>query len=611
MQKSIIKLWPLIIFTFALGIRFIFLSQFQDNPFFQTDVKGVDPSLYHEWAKDLAQGYWPGYKLLYGHPFYPYIVSFFYRFWAVDSYSVIVMQLALGALSCVFIYLITKRIFCYQAGIVSSFIAALYGPFLFYEGLMMPTALAIFLNMAALLMLFNILDFLPHQRDPANGTNQRRTFLAGLLLGCSLITNSGIAPFIILAAAWIFFVLKKNRQQAAAHIMCFLFAVLLPVLMMSFKHFVAEGRYDSFGAHGGINFYVGNNPESTGTFRAPLGFTPNAQGLSEDSAKYAAKALGRELSAAEVSKFWYGRAFLYIKSNPVLWIKLLFRKALLFFNNVELGDVADYYFAKGSSWILRFNPFSFSLIAALGILGIALARRSFQGSFLLYTGIFSFMFSCVLFFVNSRYRLSVVPYLVPFAGFAVWSIWNRLKSLDFRHLAAYILVFLVFFIFSNIKIIAADNFTPMYNLAVIYEKNGSYDKAIDVSEKLLKQKWELPMVHFNLGVCFYQKKMAAEAQKEFQETLKFNPNDKDSHFNLGIIYYENKNYKDALQEFESSIRGSDKDIASYYWIGKIYKEWRDYNKALESYKQALKIGPDVLEIKKAVEEVKNLQKGKK
>ena len=82
---NIFKLWPLIIFTFALAVRFIFLNQFQASPFFDVDVKGVDPSLYHEWAKELAEGYWPGYRLLYGHPFYPHVVSFIYRIFAANS----------------------------------------------------------------------------------------------------------------------------------------------------------------------------------------------------------------------------------------------------------------------------------------------------------------------------------------------------------------------------------------------------------------------------------------------------------------------------------------------------------------------------------------------
>jgi len=598
---NLIKLWPLIIFTIALAVRFIFLSQFQNNPFFQTDVKGVDPSLYHEWAKELSQGFWPGYKLLYGHPFYPYVVSFFYRFWAVDSYSVIVMQFIMGSLSCVLLYFIAKKIFSQPVAIISSCIAALYSPFIFYEGLMVPSALAIFLNLGALLMLLNILE----------GLNTRRTFLAGLLLGCSLITNSGIAPFIVFSIFWAAFVLKNTKKTAFKHVACILIGVMLPLIFMSFKHFSAEGNFDSFGAHGGINFYVGNNPKANGTFIAPLGFTPSAEGLSEDSAKYAQMKSGARLTAGGVSKFWYDEALLYIKLHPAQWLKLEMRKLILFWNNIELSDVADFYFVKNGSPIFRFNPLCFSAIAALGFLGMILAFRDLRKTFLLYAGTASFMISCLLFFVNSRYRLSAVPYLVIFSGFAVWSVFQKLRLNDFKRLFVYSVVTVFFFILSNTKITSADTCTPMYNLAVIYEKRGLYDKAIEISDKLLKENWNIPAVHFNLGVCFYQKGSPDKAIAEFKEVLRFNPVDRDSHFNLGMIYYQKNDYNTAFNEFNSSLRGSDEDMAAYYWIGEIYRQKGDFNKAIEAYKEALKLNPEAAQVIKALNGVKNLQKRKK
>jgi len=579
-----IKIWPLIIFTFALAVRFLFLSHFQNNPFFDTDVKGVDPSLYHEWAKDLALGYWPGYKLLYGHPFYPYLVSFFYKFWAVDSFSIVVLQYLAGSLSCVLLYFIARQVFSAPVGMISSLMAALYGPFLFYEGLMVPNALAIVLNLGAVLMLLNILEF----------TNIRRTFLAGLLLGCSLITNSGIAPFIIMAAFWAAFLLRKEKKSALAHISVIFIGVALPLLLISFKHFAAEGSFDSFGAHGGINFYVGNNPGANGTFRPPLGFTPSAEGLSGDSVKYAESVSGRRLTAAAVSGFWYRKAFSYITAHPFQWSNLVLKKFVLFWNKTELGDVADYYIIKKDSILLKFNPFVFGLIAPLGLLGMILARRDMRKAFLLYAAVASFMFSCLLFFVNSRYRLSATPFLIIFSGFAVRALWQH------KQFVLYAVFLAVFLVFSNVTVISADTCTPLYNLSVIYAKKGMYDEAIDVSKRLLKQDWGLPMVHFNMGVCFYGKKMINEAVYEFKEAIRLNPHDYDSHFNLGLIYYGQKDFKTAFKEFKASLRGGEKDFASYYWLGRIYEGQVDYKAARQEYMSALKINPEAVQLKKAM-----------
>ncbi|OIO79428.1 MAG: hypothetical protein COW11_05480 [Candidatus Omnitrophica bacterium CG12_big_fil_rev_8_21_14_0_65_43_15] len=602
---NIFKLWPLIIFTFALAVRFIFLNQFQASPFFDVDVKGVDPSLYHEWAKELAEGYWPGYRLLYGHPFYPYVVSFIYRIFAADSYIVTVFQCLSGALSSVLIYFIARRLFSRPAGIIASVLAALYAPFLFYEGLLVPNTLAILLNLSAFLMLLNILDW----------PNVRRTFLAGLLLGCSLITNSGIAPFIIVSFFWMVFALRKNKKAVFTHAACILVGIALPLAMISLKHFTAEGRFDTFGAHGGINFYVGNNPEANGAFRAPMGFTPSAEGLSMDSAKYASDLSGRELSAKEVSEFWYKRAFSYIKSHPFLWLKLQMRKFILFWNGAELGDVADYYLSKQYSSLLKFNPFIFGLIGPLGLLGMFLARKKpTPGVFLLYTGVFGIMSSCILFFVNSRYRLSVVPYLLMFSGFALYRLWQELRNKNLKYFKVPLALFILFFVFSNVRAISADSTTPLYNLSVIYAKKEMYDEAIGISKKLLKQDWQLPMVHFNLGVCYYGKKEMPEAISEFKQALLLSPEHHDSHFNLGMIYYnETKDLVLALREFKLSIRGNEKDLAAHYWIGKIYQDYGKFDSAAEEFKAALKINPEVEQVKKALKEVSkyNLLKAKK
>lgn len=529
-KVDIVKLWPLIIFAFALLVRFTFLNQFQNSPFFDSGVTGVDPSLYHEWAKELAQGYWPGDRLLYGHPFYPFLVSFLYRFWAADVYSAVVIQLLVGGLSCVLLYFIGKYIFCPEVGMVSSFIAAVYGPFLFYETLLVPSALSIFLNLSAVIMLLNVLDF----------PRFNRTLLGGLLLGCSVITNSSVAPFIFILIFWIIWILKAQKEKLFLHLVCFVLGILLPAAFLSLKHFTAEGRFDTFASHGGINFYVGNNPGAKGTFRAPLGFTPSAEGLSEDSSRYARTITGRQLTAAQVSEFWYEKAFVYIKTHPFLWLKLLFKKFVLFFNAVEIGDVGDYYFCKNDSPLLKFNPFVFGAIAPLGLLGMVFTRRYFRGAFLLYAGVAGIMISCMLFFVNSRYRLSSVPFLILFAGFAVFYIWQKVKARDFRRLKIYAAALAVFLLFSNARVMAVDTVTPLYNLSVIYAQKGLYDKAIDITRELLAVHPDMAAAHFNLGVCYYAKGMTDEAAAEFKEALRLNPRDRNSRYNLSVIRRQRK-----------------------------------------------------------------------
>lgn len=529
MQKSIIKWWPLIIFTFALGVRSIFLGQFLSYPFFYPDVEGLDPFLYHESAKCLAQGYWPQGALLYSHPFYPYIVSFFYSIFGVDSYFITVFQFLLGAFSSVLLFFIARYVFKEKAAVFGSFFAAIYAPIMFNEAMLVPSALAIFLNLSAIFVLV----------DTAKIHSLARTFLGGLLLGCSLATNSGIAPFIIIFIFWLAYLFKAQRKLLFGQIGCFVLALLLPLSLLSLKNYFVEGRFTTFAGHGGINFYIGNNPQAAGTFNAPFGFSPCAEKLSQESAAYAQKALGKDTTALEISSYWYKKAFSYIKGNPFKWFKLLLRKITLFYNGTEIGDVADFYFAKNYSTLLRFNPFTFRVVGTLGLAGMILALpRYFKKAFLLYAAIFGFMFSCMLFFVNARYRLSSVPFLIIFAGFAIYKILQIFKRRDFGRLGISIAVVILCFIFVNKKAIAIDTLTPVYNLSVQYAKGGLYDKSIAISQRLLniKENNILSAVHFNLGLCYYRKNMHKEAVSEFEEALRINPHDYSAHFNLGVAY---------------------------------------------------------------------------
>ena len=45
-----------------------------------------------------------------------------------------------------------------------------------------------------------------------------------------------------------------------------------------------------------------------------------------------------------------------------------------------------------------------------------------------------------------------------------------------------------------------------------------------------------------------------EAEKEYREVIRINPDDAEAHYNLGFLYYVQKDYNKALQEFEIALK---------------------------------------------------------
>ena len=86
---------------------------------------------------------------------------------------------------------------------------------------------------------------------------------------------------------------------------------------------------------------------------------------------------------------------------------------------------------------------------------------------------------------------------------------------------------------------------------------------------LKKLKKELAIVHYNLGVMFYQAGDYKKALKEYQQVLKMKPGDAFSHYNLALIYEEvEKDKEKAIYHYNKYLqfKSSAEDVSQV-------KEW--------------------------------------
>ncbi|MBN1164920.1 MAG: glycosyltransferase family 39 protein [Candidatus Krumholzibacteriota bacterium] len=476
----------------------------------------IDASIYDQWAKSLVWGGDSVPTRLMQAPLFPWFVSLVYRAFGPSFTAVRSLQAILGACSCAFMVVVTRRLFRSSlAGILAGLALALYLPAIFYEGVFIPVTLIIFLNTLCLLLL------VPEDGLPGG----KRLLLAGFVLGLSVLAKPVIlllVPFILLH---LIFRLRKysgttpdgagkepvessgrreSRESAAdrrrsvypsllAKGLILAGGILVAVIPITIRNARISGEFIPLTTGGGINFYIGNNPQATGYYAVPffenkpIGGTPQSQ--LRQMYRLASAREGRRLSAGEVSGFWLREGWRYIRENPRRWAGLTYSKFLFFWNRHERSNVESLSFHRRFGGILALPLLSFGVIAPLGLLGIFLSRRRWKRLWLLYGGIITYLLSALIFYVLARYRLPVVTFLIPFAGLAAAELLKFLRDRRFTDLVLMLLFLAVLAYFVNMPI-ASDTPRGMANrfarLGTVYQEGGETERAREAFQRALE-----------------------------------------------------------------------------------------------------------------------------
>ncbi len=143
---------------------------------------------------------------------------------------------------------------------------------------------------------------------------------------------------------------------------------------------------------------------------------------------------GRALKPSEVSRHYVGRAVAWMSGDPVAAARLLAWKARLLATNVELANNQDVEFtARRTLPALRYSPSRWDLLFGFGLVGLVLAWRRGQrgaGVLLGFTAVYAL--SIVLFFVNARFRVPLLPALSVGAGYALVQLAAGIRARDVR-----------------------------------------------------------------------------------------------------------------------------------------------------------------------------------
>ena len=135
----------------------------------------------------------------------------------------------------------------------------------------------------------------------------------------------------------------------------------------------------------------------------------------------AERATGRTLTPAEVSSYWTGRAWAFIRSEPGRWLMLLGRKTALLWNTTEMLDTES--LESYAEWSTPVRALSwvghFGILVPLALFGVIVTWPDRARLWPLLAMTVAYAASVVAFFVYARYRYPLVPFLVLFAAAGV------------------------------------------------------------------------------------------------------------------------------------------------------------------------------------------------
>lgn len=505
----------------ALVVRLAHWWAVRDEPFFAW--LAMDSQEYDRWAQGIAGGDWLGSQVFFQAPLYPYVLGLLYAVFGRSLDAVYIVQIALAVAGCWALYRAGRLMGGERVGLAAAALAAFYGPFLFHDVQLLKESAAV----AVVSFLLWCLA-------------ARRWLWAGVLLGILALLRENallLLPFLLPLAA------SKGFVRKAGALIGGLILALLPVAI---RNGVVGGDFLPTTFQGGVNFYIGNNPEADGTYQ-PIVPGKQIPALErQEPVRVAEGELGRKLTAGEVSSFWMRKALAWAADHPGDFLRLQFRKLRMFWSWYEWPDAVDYYWVRGLSPALRWAVVEFGAVTLLALAGLWMVRRNpgpFAPALLFALG---WMLSTVVFFLFSRYRLPAVPALMILAAVPIARISERPRTAPIlAMLGALLLPHLI-------------GFEPRldlvhYNLGRIEDERGNPDAAREHYKAAFILNPRDFLACLNLGNHAARRGDWETALRFFQRAEALEPRSDDVQSNLGGVYLALGQWKEAKARFDRAL----------------------------------------------------------
>jgi 4-amino-4-deoxy-L-arabinose transferase-like glycosyltransferase/predicted negative regulator of RcsB-dependent stress response len=545
----------------VLRTAFFFLNQ-AFNPTFRFPI--MDSLYHHEWALDLVNGGTRGTDAFFRGPLYPYFLALLYKLSGNSIAFAVFVQHLIGSLTAGLVYLTARELFSRRVALVAGLTTALYWVLVYMEGDLLLETTFIFLNTLSMYLLLRGMK-----------THRLAWFAAGgLALGLAAIDRPSIMVFFAVVPLAIYLAARHRPSGTKGWLTrtaVVAAACAIPIAPVMIRNYMVARAVVPVGASGGVNFWIGNNPSSDGSTAIVPGTRADWWGGYFDAIALAEKDMGRKLTLAEVSDYYFDRGMKFIREQPDRAWPLMAKKFRIYWGAGERANDKYIYFFWNLAK-MKYVPLpGFWLVAPLAFLGGVLLWRRRAELSMFYLFIVVYSLGVIAFFVNARFRLPIVPAMTLFSAYACVYLWDAYRRKSFDTIKALLIL------------------APA---ALAVNSDYLYQKQM--------RAYSDSFSNFTLGNAYLKMGLKSTALAHFQRadeistaypTPAYNLIKRDVDYQLGILLWEQGMCSRAI-EVLSRVGGSDDQaVHALDCIGDCFLQRKDLENARRVYAQMAAIAP--------------------
>lgn len=134
--------------------------------------------------------------------------------------------------------------------------------------------------------------------------------------------------------------------------------------------------------------------------------------------------------------------------------------------------------------------------------------------------------------------------------------------------------------------ILPSNFDGWYNLGLVEEKLGQFERAIKAYEECVKHAPEFALAYNNMGVYYFNQGEQAKAAEYFLKAYEFGNGNANIVSNRGLVEHAKGDYREAIKYYEASLQIDPMLVNSLSNLVKSYRKLGDMEQA-QYYQQRL------------------------